>query len=334
VAIGAAAILTLLAILLGGGFLGQWMGGDQATPTVVAGMPSPDVPATQFAATLVAIQVVQETLGAPTATPPPTMTPTPTPDLTATAIASCLFDMEVVEDRVIWPSVLMPGQSFAKRWIVSNSGTCAWEEDFRLVFVSGEQMGGPETLEVELLEIGEEWEIELSLQAPPEYQTYTGVWQLQDGNGQQVGEDLEVTARVDLTPTPRPPTATPTPEATPTSMGPLHMSVPVFQGECTIDPWAGTWGGTLVWSAGGGTGAYYYFYADVRPDFALPSAAHTFSTQTGQSYLMKMFTTSASIDAIGSLPQGCCDGTSGRYVTPGGVEVVWQTVNYSRDNCP
>ena len=257
--------------------------------------------------------------------------------MTATALASCVFDLEIVEDQSVRPTILMPGQNFVKRWVVRNNGTCPWEADFRLVYVSGEQMGGPESVEVEPVGVGEEWRIELPLQAPTGYATHTGVWQLQDGEGHPVGAELQVVARVDLTPTPPPPTATPlppTPESTPTPLEPLHMSVPILWGTCTEDVWNGVWGGTLVWSAGGGTGTYHYFHSDVQPDFELAEPSYTFSTQTGRRLLMKFFTTSAGLDVIGALPQGCCDGTSGRYVTPGGVEVVWQTVNVGQGDCP
>jgi len=326
----AVALVALLAI---------WMyGGHNLLPLSSAGMvspspspigsPTPNLPATEIAATMAAIQALLKT---PTNTPSPT--PSPTPDLTATAIAACEFGMEVVENPPVWPSVLAPGQTFTKRWVVRNSGTCPWQPDFRLVFLQGDQMGGPGVREVERVGAGETWEIALTLYAPEEYGTYTGVWQLQDGQGQPLGEGLEVTVRVGPTPTPLPPTATPTPEFTPTPVKPLEMSVPILiGGSCWVSDETGQWGGTLCWSASGGTGEYHYFYGNVSSEFELPSPCHDFQTRKDTKYLQVYYTT-AGVGVFWPLPEGCCSGPSGYYRTPEGYEVVWQAVQVSQSDC-
>ena len=181
---------------------------QRATPTPgVTGTPAPDAVATAVAAAL-ATQNAQATYEAtinftPSPTPTPTRTPTstPTPDLTATAIAACVFDLEVIRNSPVWPSVLMPGQQFVKRWEIKNAGTCAWPEGVELVFVSGDELQVVEAPVIELLALGETIEIEITLRAPTRYDKYTSVWQLQDSDGNPIGEELEIACYVGPTPT-------------------------------------------------------------------------------------------------------------------------------------
>lgn len=237
--------------------------GVTGTPTFTA---TPDLTATydanaaQFAiwmATYEATTGVTPT-PSPTSTPPPTSTPTP--DLTATAIAACVFDMEVVSDRVVWPSVLTPGRRFVKRWTIENTGTCVWPEGTQLVFVSGDELNVVTEPEIEPLSPDETMEVQITLQAPMGYDRYTSVWQLQYGDENQIGKDMEITCRVGPTPTSQPtetPTATPAPEFTPTPMEPLHFSVP------SIVDWrdigGGKWWAQLGLTAWGGDGNYRYY---------------------------------------------------------------------------
>ncbi len=42
-------------------------------------------------------------------------------------------------------TVLAPGEAFVKTWKFQNTGTCAWDEDYVLTFVSGKDMDGETT---------------------------------------------------------------------------------------------------------------------------------------------------------------------------------------------
>jgi tRNA A-37 threonylcarbamoyl transferase component Bud32 len=235
--------------------------GQTATPTPdVTGAPTHtptpdltatyDVNATQFAvwmATYVATTGV-------TPTPSPSPTASPTPDLTATAMAACVFDMEVVSDRPVWPSVLTPGERFVKRWRIRNVGTCTWPDDVQLVFVSGDELDVLEEPEVTPLSPEGTAEIRTTLRAPLAYARYTSVWQLQDGAGNPIGEKLEIACRVGPTPTPRP-TASPTVVPTPTE--PLRFSVPIVVKWHNVA--GGKWWAEVGLTAWGGDGNYRYY---------------------------------------------------------------------------
>jgi len=228
-----------------------------------------DVNATQFAAWMATYEATTGVTLTPSSTPTSTPTPTPTPDLTATAIAACVFDMEVTNDRAVWPSVLTPGRQFVKRWTVKNTGTCTWPEDVQLAFVSGDELEVVKGPEIEPLSPQETAEIRITLRAPAVYKRYTSVWQLQDGAGDPIGEELEVTCRVSWVPTPRPtatptvtPTVTPTLLYTPTPREALRIdSVGTVSGSFRKLE-SGQWEVDIYVVARGGDGQYR-FYRDV-----------------------------------------------------------------------
>ncbi len=307
-----------------------------STPDVL-GTPTPsDALATQVAvevdaalATRAALATYEATTGVtPTSPPTPTPTPTstPTPDLTATAVAACVFDMEVVSDWRIWSGALAPRQRFVKRWGIKNTGTCAWPGDAELAFVSGDELEVIEKSEIEPLSPGETAEIEITLRAPSSYGIYTSAWQLQDSEGNPIGEELKITCRVSPTPVPRPtatPTVTPTLEFTPTPTEPLWMSKPSLG-------WCDESGGLVVWDIRGGPSEEYrYFYSGVAPEYELPGPRNEFS---GFPHSLTYFTTSGTL--VWPIPDDCCRGDYGRYASPEGYEIVWEKVWYSEASCP
>jgi hypothetical protein len=83
------------------------------------------------------------------------------------------------------------GQSFVKTWRIRNTGTCDWDASYRLVFVDGEQMGGPDSLAVPETPSGGSTSISVELVAPPKGGTYRGYWQMCVG-GECFGDRLYV----------------------------------------------------------------------------------------------------------------------------------------------
>ncbi|MCB0188395.1 MAG: transporter substrate-binding domain-containing protein, partial [Caldilineaceae bacterium] len=101
--------------------------------------------------------IVPPTPAPPTATPIPTEEPIPTATTTPlpptlTPIPPCVDGMSYVLDinlddhGMTAPPVLSPSQGFTKGWRLQNSGTCAWDAAFSLVYIGGNtgasQMGG------------------------------------------------------------------------------------------------------------------------------------------------------------------------------------------------
>jgi hypothetical protein len=77
------------------------------------------------------------------------------------------------------------GESFTKSWRLKNTGTCTWNSNYKLVFVDGNQMSGPNSVKLNgYVKPGESVDILVDLKAPSKPGTYTGYWRLQaeDGN--------------------------------------------------------------------------------------------------------------------------------------------------------
>jgi serine/threonine protein kinase len=279
---------------------------------------TPDLEATDRAATVDAFFL---TANAPTetATPTPTLSATPTPtstpspsetptatntprptstvDLTQTVDAACVYDATLEGHVTVRPSqYLPPGTPFDKVWRLSNSGDCRWPRGTVLAFVSGAQLRAADAVDVDPAAPGDVVDVSVAMQAPDANGEYSGVWQLHLPDGESFGEEVVVQINVGPTPTPRP-TATPLPTSTPlatvTPVGPLEMSVPsILAGSCWLSSDSGRWGGTLVWSAWGGTGQYEFYANDVKPEFKLDAPSYEFSSQVNHRWPGSLYSVS------------------------------------------
>ena len=121
------------------------------------------------------------------------------------------MDSQYVADVTIPDgTVLGLGAPFVKTWRVKNSGTCAWNAGFQLLFVSGEQMGGPASVSLPTVPAGGQTDISVSLTAPASYGTHKGTWRIRALDGTFFGTNLTVVIAI-----PAPVTETPLPTSTP-----------------------------------------------------------------------------------------------------------------------
>ncbi|MCS7283267.1 MAG: NBR1-Ig-like domain-containing protein [Anaerolineae bacterium] len=179
-------------------------------------------------------------------------------------------------------TALAPGTPFVKTWRMRNSGTCAWMSGTRLVFVSGDPMGGPAAVEVPVLSPGGETDVSVSLVAPSTPGTYQGNYQLRAPDGTRFGPLIWVkivvpgtpAARV-CTPPPCPPGGVlvcPTPGGcsggcgvvctTPTAP-PSGLAILSFTAEVTT-PSPETQRVTFHWRTSGATQAFIYTASCLR----------------------------------------------------------------------
>lgn len=154
----------------------------------------------------------------PTPPPPGTVTPTPTqPPISSCDKAQFIADVTIPDGMVMYP-----GQVFDKTWRLKNIGTCTWTTAYKLVFVSGEQMGGPAEANLPTnVPPGSTVDLTVRLTAPSVGGTYRGYWQFKNASGVLFGigtpaiKPWWVEIRV-AGPTPTPgPTQTPSPTQTP-----------------------------------------------------------------------------------------------------------------------
>ncbi len=123
----------------------------------------------------------------PTWTPrPPTPTGSPTPPPTE----------EICSDRagfvadVTYPddSEVDAGVAFTKTWRLRNDGTCAWTEEYDLVFDSGDSLGGANAIALTgNVAPGATVDLSAQMTAPNDPGSYQGFWMLRDGEGQPFG---------------------------------------------------------------------------------------------------------------------------------------------------
>jgi hypothetical protein len=137
-----------------------------------------------------------------------TVTPPPRP----TAATQCDDDAAFIEDLTIPDgSQVLPGQALDKRWSISNSGSCDWGPDYRLVQVGTSEIEGPGEVALFPASAGSTAVWEVALVAPSTPGEYLGRWQARAPDGSLFGDEvfvLIVVAEPEPTATP---TVTPTP---------------------------------------------------------------------------------------------------------------------------
>jgi tetratricopeptide (TPR) repeat protein len=81
-----------------------------------------------------------------------------------------------------------PGTSFEKTWRLKNVGSCEWTTSYQLVFIEGERMGAPLSVEFpENVAAGDTVDISVIMKAPNNPGVYRGYWMLKNENGELFG---------------------------------------------------------------------------------------------------------------------------------------------------
>jgi hypothetical protein len=93
-------------------------------------------------------------------------------------------------------TVVKPGTDFEKVWRVQNTGTCLWDDGYKLVFIAGDRALDPYTFEfkdsADFVSGGETADLGIDLTAPNAEGTYTATWRMQSDNGAFFGTLLTV----------------------------------------------------------------------------------------------------------------------------------------------
>ena len=93
-------------------------------------------------------------------------------------------------------SVIKPGTNFEKIWRVQNTGTCLWDDGYKLVFIAGDRALDPVSFEftdsADFVSGGETADLGVDLTAPEQEGTYSATWRMQSDNGVYFGTMLTV----------------------------------------------------------------------------------------------------------------------------------------------
>lgn len=123
----------------------------------------------------------------------PTLTPAPSVEATAianidatvtsapiTGAPGCTVSARLAAENPPDGALLKPGEYFWKTWSVENTGTCTWDSTYKLVYWSGDLMGGLTSYPLpEAVAPGETKDLSIYLKAPDTEGTATGYWSIQ-----------------------------------------------------------------------------------------------------------------------------------------------------------
>lgn len=130
----------------------------------------------------------------------PTNTPQPLATASPTATPPCADGLAFVQDLTIPDgTIVSPGASVDKQWLVQNNGTCNWDSRYRLRFVGGLEMGAATEQALYPARAGNQATIRLTFTAPGEPGTYTTAWQAIDPFGEPFGDPvfMEIVVQVE-----------------------------------------------------------------------------------------------------------------------------------------
>jgi hypothetical protein len=109
------------------------------------------------------------------------------PEVTPTL--ACVPNLTFLEDLTVPDgSQVLPGSTLDKRWRVENSGTCNWDEDYRLKLIAGPAMGARPEQALYPARSGTQAVLRIIFTAPEEPGPYRSAWQAYGPGGQPFGD--------------------------------------------------------------------------------------------------------------------------------------------------
>jgi len=158
-----------------------------ATPVATV-VPSTQTPAAQVFVTQVPASQLPPTQVSATAEP------------IVTNPAGCTDSASFVEDVTVPDNTnFNHGDVIHKVWRVKNSGSCAWNSQYTLVFASGNQMDAPDSTPLSTTKPGDTLDIAIDMVAPAEDGTYRGDFEIQNPSGDAIPIDQAKTLWVAIT---------------------------------------------------------------------------------------------------------------------------------------
>lgn len=131
---------------------------------------------------------VQASTQPPTATD--TTTPSPEPTL-STSPTPCLNSLSFIKDVTIPDgTVVLPGASVDKQWLVANDGTCSWNDGYLLKFMGGDSLGATEEQALSPAAAGSQVVLRIVFTAPQQSGRYFSKWQAVAPDGGAFGSEV------------------------------------------------------------------------------------------------------------------------------------------------
>ncbi len=128
-----------------------------------------------------------------TTTPIPAIhTSIPTPTVTATPTEGpCTNNLEFIQDVTIPDGTnIQRGATIDKQWLVSNSGTCNWDNTYRLKWIGGDPLGADQEQMLFPARAGTQATLRINFTAPNTEGTYQSAWQAYGPDGTAFGDPV------------------------------------------------------------------------------------------------------------------------------------------------
>ena len=101
----------------------------------------------------------------------------------------CVNNLSFLSDLTVFDGTsVIYGSTIDKQWLVQNSGTCNWNEGYRLRYVGGATLGAAEELALYPAKSGTQAVIQISFIAPFGDGDYESAWQAFDPSGLAFGD--------------------------------------------------------------------------------------------------------------------------------------------------
>ena len=138
----------------------------------------------------------------PTTTLTTTTTPTPTSTITATPIVTNTMtatrtntpipcNQAIFISDVTFPddSEVVINTNITKTWRLQNSGSCNWNSSYKIIFVSGDQMGAPAETQLTTGTVapGSSIDVSVNMKVPGSTGDYRGNYRIKSGDGTTFG---------------------------------------------------------------------------------------------------------------------------------------------------
>ena len=118
-----------------------------------------------------------------------------------TAVTRCDWGQFWSDVTVPDGTTFSPGDVFVKTWRLKNIGTCTWTTAYKLVYSSGDQMGGTASIPLTTsVAPGQTVDVSVTLTAPSAEKSYTGYWKLQNASSVNfgIGSDASISFYVKI----------------------------------------------------------------------------------------------------------------------------------------
>jgi len=129
---------------------------------------------------------------------PPTLNPADNipfsqPTILPTRQVNCLNQLQFEDDLSIPDGTeVSPGQKITKRWLISNQGSCNWNQAYSLQLISGLALGAETSQQLYPARQNTDAVLEIIFSAPDNPGRYNSWWQAYDPDGNRFGDPVYI----------------------------------------------------------------------------------------------------------------------------------------------